>query len=331
MSGLLTAAIIGLGKAGSRFDEEPGRLAPWSHVGAYLALSGRYRLVGAADPDAGNADRFRQRCPDVPVHPDAASLLAAIRPDVVSICTPASRHRADLEAALSCPSVKAVWCEKPLATSYADAEAMVNAAAARGVPLLVTYNRRWLPLWRRVRELIEMGAIGDLVCLRVAAPNRIYSIGSHALDLMRYLAGDPDRIAALSLPQLVETNEPAAAALLNFPSGAYGILKVTGFRAQLVIEAEVIGRKGRLSIREDSSRLTIERFGKHPEYEGYQRLSAAGEGRYASMAQVSVFVEAAAELATLARDPAAPCTSDGASALKTQRLIDSVVAAAGRA
>ena len=267
----------------------------------------------------------------MPVHPDATSLLATVKPDVVSICTPASRHRADLEAALACPSVKAVWCEKPLSTSYADAEAMVNAAAARGVPLLVTYNRRWLPLWRRVRELIELGAIGDLVCLRVAAPNRIYSIGSQALDLMRYLAGEPRRIAALSLPQLVETNEPAAAALFDFPSGAYGILQVTGFRAQLVIEAEVIGRKGRLSIREDSSRLTIERFGKHPEYEGYQRLSAAGEGRYASMAQVSVFVEAAAELAMLSRDPKAPCTSDGASALKTQKLIDSVVAAAGHA
>lgn len=331
MSEVLTSAVIGLGKAGSRFDEEPGRTAPWSHTGAYLALDDLYRIVGAADPDAGNADRFRQRCPDVPVHSDAASLLAAIHPDIVSICTPAGRHRPDLEAALACPTVKAVWCEKPLATSLADAETMVQAAAARGVPLLVTFNRRWLPMWRRVRELIGIGAIGDLVCLRVAAPNRLYSIGSHAIDLMRYLAGEPLRVAALALPQLEETGEPAAAAMFDFASGAYGILQVTGFRAQLVIEAEAIGRKGRITVREDSSRLTIERFGKHPEYEGYQRLSAAGEGRYASMAQVSVFVEAAVELATLARDPKVRCTSDGASALMTQRLIDAVAKSAGYA
>lgn len=329
MTDPLTAAVIGLGKAGSRFDEEPGRQAPWSHTGAYLYLADRFRIIGAADPDPANAERYRARCPDVPVYPDAATMLGAIRPDVVSICTPASRHRADLEAALACPSVKAVWCEKPLATSLGDAEAMVKAAAVRGVPLVVTYNRRWLPLWRRVRELIHNGTIGDLVCLRIAAPNRLYSIGSHALDLMRYLVGDPQSITSMALPQLTETNEPAVAAMFGFPSGAYGILQVTGFRAQLVIEAEAIGRLGRISVREDSSRLTIERFARHPEYEGYQRLMAAGEGRYASLAQVSVFVEAAAELAVLARDPTAPCSSDGQSALGTQRLIEGVAITAG--
>ena len=329
MADLLAAAVIGLGKAGSRFDEEPGRLAPWSHTGAYLHLADRFHIVGAADPDPGNAERYRARCPGVPIFPSAAAMLAEIRPDVVSICTPATHHRADLETALACPSVKAVWCEKPLATSLGDAEAMVDAATARGVPMVVTYNRRWLPLWRRVRELIHNGTIGDLVCLRIAAPNRLYSIGSHALDLMRYLAGDPSLITSLALPQLAETNEPAAAAMFTFPSGAYGILQVTGFRAQLVIEAEAIGRLGRLSVREDSSRLTIERFTKHPEYEGYERLSAAGEGRYASLAQVSIFVEAAAELAALARNPSAGCTSDGASALATQRLIDAVALTAG--
>jgi len=326
---MLTAAVIGLGKAGSRFDEEPGRTAPWSHTGAYLALADRFRIIGAADPDRANAERYRQRCPEVPIYLDAAALLAAVKPEVVSICTPAACHRADLEAALTCPSVKAVWCEKPLATSYADAEAMVSAARQRGVPMVVTYNRRWLPLWRRMRELIHNGTIGDLVCLRVAAPSRLYSIGSHALDLMRFLAGDPQSITSLALPQFEETGEPAAAAMFTYPSGAYGILQVTGFRAQLVIEAEAIGRRGRLTVREDSSRLTIERFGRHPEYEGYQRLAAAGEGRYASMAQVSVFVAAAAELAELAGDPNAPCTSDGVSALATQALIQAVAATAG--
>jgi predicted dehydrogenase len=329
MTDILTAAVVGLGKAGSRFDEEPGRTVPWSHAGAYLALADRFRIVGAADPDAANAERFRARCPDVPVHPDAEALLAAVSPDVVSICTPAGRHRADLEAALASPSVKAVWCEKPLATSFADAEAMVKAAAARNVPLLVTYNRRWLPLWQRVRELIGNGTIGDLVCLRIAAPNRLYSIGSHALDLLRFLAGDPRTITSLGLPQFAESGEPCAAALFGLPSGAYAILQVTGFRAQLVIEAEAIGRKGRITVREDSSRLTIERFGRHPEYEGYQRLAAAGEGRYASLAQVSVFVAAARELAAAARDPSTALTSDGASALATQQLIQSVALTAG--
>jgi predicted dehydrogenase len=322
MTTTLTAAIIGLGKAGSRFDEEPGRLAPWSHAGAYLALPDQFRIVGAADPDPGNAERFRQRCPEVPVFPDAAAMFRSVQPDVVSICTPAGRHRADVEAALTVPSLKAVWCEKPLATSLADAETMVAAVAARRLPMLVTYNRRWLPIYRKVRQLIGEGAIGDLVCLRVASTNRLFSIGSHALDLIRFLAGEPVSVMAHPLPQLRQTDEPAAAAMFGFASGAYGIHQITGFREQLVIEAEAIGRKGRLTVREDTSKLTIEKFARHPDYENYQQLKPAGEGRYPTAAQVSVFVEAAKEIATLARDPSSPCTSDGASALATQRLIE---------
>lgn len=327
MADLLAAAVIGLGKAGSRFDEEPGRLAPWSHTGAYLHLADRFRIVGAADPDPGNAERYRARCPGVPIFPSAAAMLAETRPDVVSICTPATHHRADLETALACPSVKAVWCEKPLATSLGDAEAMVGAATARGVPMVVTYNRRWLPLWNKTRELLRSGAIGDLVCIRVAVPNRIHSKGSHAIDLVRYLAGDPVSVVAQNLPQLVEAGEPAAAALFGFASGAYGILQITGFKAQLVDECELIGSKGRLFVREDSSRLIIERFDKHPEYEGYQRLVAAGEGRFSSLAQFSAFAAAAAELAELARSPRMGGTSDGDSALRTQHLIERVLAA----
>ena len=177
MTDPLTAAVIGLGKAGSRFDEEPGRQAPWSHTGAYLYLADRFRIIGAADPDPANAERYRARCPDVPVYPDAATMLGAIRPDVVSICTPASRHRADLEAALACPSVKAVWCEKPLATSLGDAEAMVKAAAVRGVPLVVTYNRRWLPLWRAL--IANQGSSRELKARAHAMRERVLSLMEH--------------------------------------------------------------------------------------------------------------------------------------------------------
>jgi predicted dehydrogenase len=317
MTTSLTAAIIGLG-------EEPGRLAPWSHAGAYLALPESFRIVGAADPDPGNAERFRQRCPEVPVFADAVTMFRSVQPDVVSICTPAGRHRADVEAALGVPTLKAVWCEKPLSTALADAEALVAAVAARGLPMLVTYNRRWQPLWRKVRELIAEGALGDLVCLRVVTPNRLFSIGSHALDLVRFLAGDPTSVVAHPLPRLRQTDEPAAAALFGFASGAYAIHQITGFREQLVIEAEAIGSKGRLTVREDAGKLTLECFARHPQYENYQQLMAAGEGRYPTAAQVSSFVEAAKELAALARDPSVPCTSDGASALATQRLIDQV-------
>ena len=84
--------------------------------------------------------------------------------DVVSICTPNFAH---LEAAeLSLSTGKHVWCEKPMATSIADAEAMValaEAGKARGLKTILGYNYMKSPTLLAIKKLIEDGVIGDVV------------------------------------------------------------------------------------------------------------------------------------------------------------------------
>lgn len=104
----LQAAVIGLGKVGSRFDEDPGRTVPWSHVGAYLALPEKFRLAGACDPDPENRAAFARRCPDVPLFESAEALLAAVSPDALSICTPTQTHYEVFLRALKVPGLKAL-------------------------------------------------------------------------------------------------------------------------------------------------------------------------------------------------------------------------------
>ena len=72
----LRAVVIGLGQVGSRFDEEPGRKLPWSHVGAYLHLADRYSLAGAVEISHHNKVAFGKRCPDVPVYDSVAERVA---------------------------------------------------------------------------------------------------------------------------------------------------------------------------------------------------------------------------------------------------------------
>ena len=84
--------------------------------------------------------------------------------DVVSICTPNFAHLEATERALS--TGKHVWCEKPMATSIADAEAMValaEAGKARGLKTILGYNYMKSPTLLAIKKLIEDGVIGDIV------------------------------------------------------------------------------------------------------------------------------------------------------------------------
>ena len=84
--------------------------------------------------------------------------------DVVSICTPNFAHLEAAELALS--TGKHVWCEKPMATSIADAEAMValaEAGKARGLKTILGYNYMKSPTLLAIKKLIEDGVIGEVV------------------------------------------------------------------------------------------------------------------------------------------------------------------------
>jgi len=81
--------------------------------------------------------------------------------DVVSICTPNFAHA---EMAIAAARAgKHVWCEKPMATSLADAEEMTAAANAAGVKTMLGYNYMKSPATLAIKALIEDGVIGDIV------------------------------------------------------------------------------------------------------------------------------------------------------------------------
>ncbi|MDP6353090.1 MAG: Gfo/Idh/MocA family oxidoreductase [Alphaproteobacteria bacterium] len=320
MTAVHRAAVIGLGRIGSRFDAEPGRLQVWSHVGAYLACPDRYRLVGACDPALEARTALGSRCPAVPVFETVPDLLARTRPTVVSICTPAATHARVLDTVLEAAEVRAVWCEKPLAASLADGERMVAACAREGVTLVVSHVRRWAPLWRRFRERILDGSIGTLRCLRIAMPNRLWSIGSHAVDLALWLGGPVEAVTAIDVAALDENGEPARPALLALHSGGYAILQVTGLRRGLIVEAEAIGDRGRLALREDRNAITLEAFALSEAYQGYDQL---GEAEVEPLpAAPSPFVAIGAEIADNLDDPGWRPTCDGPAALAVQRVLE---------
>jgi predicted dehydrogenase len=318
----LRAAIVGLGNVGSRFDEEEGRGNVWSHAGAYAHLSADFEIIAAVEPNSENRAAFARRMPDVPICEGTAEMVAAHAPDVVSICTPAAQHADVLEQILDVPSLTAVWCEKPLADNLAAAKRMVAACCQRDIPIVVTHNRRFMPLWRRTRQLVHDGAVGTVRCVRIAMPNRILSIGSHAVDLAIMLGGPVVNVTAMNIPDLDEAGERAVAALLGYAGGAYGIVQVTGLKAQLVVEAEILGDGGRMTVREDRDNITLERFHDKPGVTGYNELRPFEEMQDVTTDNHSAFVAAAIELAGLARGTTSEVSCGGEDALAVIEILD---------
>ena len=319
---LLTAAVIGLGQAGSRFDEEP-RKAVWSHVGAYLASADLYRLTGGADVNGGNRERFATRCPDVPVFADPVEMMTAIRPDVVSLCTPPGGRAALVEAMLAAHRPRILVCEKPMEIGAEERRRLVETCGQAGVALLVHYNRRYAEIFRRARALVAEGALGTLTSATILAPNRLWSIGSHAVNLLLYLTGEtPEAMTSLELPALAE-GEPAFDFLCRFPSGAAGRVITAGKKATLVFEADLIGDKARVRIIDNGGRLVVSRFQDSDQFAGY-RLPLPEETVFETDPGDSGFLAIIREAAAVAGGQLNG-RSTGADALMSEAILDSIM------
>ena len=120
---------------------------------------------------------------------DFAEALERESPEVVAICTANDTH-APLTIQAAETGVRGVYCEKPMATNLADAEAMVRACGDNDVALVINHQRRIGPDLIKARELIESGAIGRVDLIRGNCAGDLLSDGTHLVDSILWLAGD---------------------------------------------------------------------------------------------------------------------------------------------
>ena len=124
------------------------------------------RLVALCDPDPAALDRVAAVAgPGVATFTDLAAFLRTPGLDAVYVATPNHLHRPITEAAAR--AGKHVLCEKPMATTLADAEAMVAACRAAGVRYATAFDQRFHAAHRRLRALVAAGRLGTITAVRV--------------------------------------------------------------------------------------------------------------------------------------------------------------------
>jgi myo-inositol 2-dehydrogenase / D-chiro-inositol 1-dehydrogenase len=190
--------------------------------------------------------------------------------DAVVVVTPAQTHAAIIEAAAR--AGKAIFCEKPLATSLADVARVRGAVAAAGVPFQLGFQRRFDPGVARLLRLLAAGELGrvetvrsvtadphgpDLEGMRRAA-GIFHDTLSHDADLALAVGGPVEEVftcgAAMLDPRFADLGKPDTTVVsLRFESGAIGVIENrlrTGYGYETALE--VGGSLGKGVVRDDA-------------------------------------------------------------------------------
>jgi predicted dehydrogenase len=163
------------------------------------------RIVAVCDVDTAAAAAYAQRV-GCSAYGSVQAMLDDVEIDAAVVCTPPSSHEE-----LACQLLRAgkhVLCEKPLAVNAAQARNMLAAANRNGAVLTMASKFRHARDVRRARELVESGAIGELIFVENAFTSHVdmgsrwnsdaaisgggvlMDNGTHAVDILRYFLGN---------------------------------------------------------------------------------------------------------------------------------------------
>jgi predicted dehydrogenase len=184
--------------------------------GLDVALAGhpRLKLLAVADDDPKGRTAAARRLGVDRAYADYREMLDREEPQFVAVAPRwIDGHR---EMILACAERGAhVFCEKPMAPTLADCDAIVTACERSHIKLAVAFQTRYSPRYERVKELIAGGAIGEVLELRGRGKEDrrgggedLMVLGSHVMDLFRGLLGE----AAWCFARVTEGGKPVGRA-----------------------------------------------------------------------------------------------------------------------
>lgn len=184
--------------------------------------------------------------------------------NTVILVTPDQQHRVQVEECLA--AGKHVMCEKPLALTREDLDAIVRATKKYDRRFMVGQICRFTPAFVKAKEIIDSGKIGDIYYVESEyAHDYVYILGDpsnwradpvrhgvvgggcHAVDLLRWYAGDPEEVCAYGVHKNLMhlAYDDTTISILKFPNGVVGKVFVSiGCKRDYTMRTLIYGTKG---------------------------------------------------------------------------------------
>jgi UDP-N-acetylglucosamine 3-dehydrogenase len=261
-----------------------GSIAQHRHLPEYKANK-NVELVAVCDSNEERAREVAEKF-GAEAYTSFEELLKNAEVDAVSVCTPNYLHAPISIAALN--AGVHVLCEKPMATSTEEAEAMIAAAKASGKKLMIGHNQRFVPSHQRARKLIASGEIGKIYSFRTAFGHggpegwsvdgkeswffqkdkafvgAMGDLGVHKTDLLRYVLGEE----IVEVGSFVETSakdfadvDDNAVCVLKTESGIIGTLAASWAYVSKEDNSTIIyGEKAILRLEDDPTNSLVVQY-----------------------------------------------------------------------
>jgi predicted dehydrogenase len=212
--------------------------------------SSELHLWGLCELNPERAAKFSNRYPGVRTVSSLEQVLADPAVDAVSIATPPATHYPLAKQALE--AGKHVLVEKPLATSVADAEALVELADREGLVLMPGHTFLYSPAVNKVRELIDSNELGEIYFITSSRMNLgiyqadgvVSDLAPHDLSILLYWVDRPVSTLSANACTVFQSGVPEAAFLtVQFEGGPTANVQVSWLAPRKVRQMIVVGSK----------------------------------------------------------------------------------------
>ena len=255
----MTTKTLGWGLIGT------GKIADDRILPGINAFKGN-KLVAVVSREQARADAFAKKFGAQHAYTKYADMLANPDVQVVAIHTPNSLHCEEVLAAAR--AGKHVFCDKPMATTVADAERMVAACEKAGVQLGMNFHNRSMPCFIEARRIVDSGEIGEITVVELEASpgNRpggtlsswrvdpamsglgtTMSIGVHVYDILRYIMSTEVELVSAIFDTPRNVMEQTNMSTLRFTNGAIALVNVNEKSPLPYNDFVFHGTKGRIT------------------------------------------------------------------------------------
>jgi myo-inositol 2-dehydrogenase/D-chiro-inositol 1-dehydrogenase len=329
----LEAVITGRGK---RLDDVSVAVVGCGvHSTSSILPSIRYagmRLIAVCDLDEDRAELARRRFGAEKSYRSVDGMLARTDLDAVIAVGPPDLHVSAGIAALE--TGRHVFVEKPPATSLADALRLKRAAEAAKRQLMVGFMKRRASAYRLVRQVMLDDAFGSVTSVQLTYAHwpvnglrlHLLDMSIHALDLVRWLAGDPSRMSAYK--SSIGDNH-VVALTLEHPRNVVSQLDLSAFQPGVQERLVVTGEGAFVRVENMTEVVFVRQAADAPAEEPNQRVTSSWRPEFAipdaenDRLVLQGYATEMIAFADVVREgrPAEPSIDDGVAAM---RLIDAI-------
>jgi len=267
------AGIIGLGQVGYLFDKDPKRKVVWTHFNAYRRNK-KIKLSAVCDLNEKILDRIKSENPDIKCYHSYSDMLKNENFDILSVCTLEDSHYKIIRDIIKYQkNIKAVFCEKPIASNLADAEKIVKLCREKGVKLAVNHNKRWDVHCVKIKNLIDKKKFGELKSIVAYYDAKLFRSGIHFVDSITMFGGAAE--AVIGFGRQGEFDDPSLNGIIFLKSGIQGVLISTGNFRHLDFSFELYFSQGKINILNNIGIIEYYRYKPAKYVENYSELFLA--------------------------------------------------------